>query len=165
LGLLASTMGRLYSSALYALRDTRTPLRFAVLRVALATALGYAAAMHLPASLGIDQKWGTAGLTAASGLCGWIEFALLRGTLNRRLGGRTGLPVPLSMTHWACALTATAVAWAIRLALPLERPVLTGLLVLVPYGITYLGMTAVMRVPEARMAIARVSRAGRASRR
>jgi putative peptidoglycan lipid II flippase len=33
-GLLASTLGRLYSSTYYALRDTRTPLRYAVLRVA-----------------------------------------------------------------------------------------------------------------------------------
>jgi putative peptidoglycan lipid II flippase len=39
-GLLASTMGRLYSSTFYALRDTRTPLRFAVVRVILATSFG-----------------------------------------------------------------------------------------------------------------------------
>ncbi|HYW65581.1 MAG TPA: murein biosynthesis integral membrane protein MurJ, partial [Candidatus Dormibacteraeota bacterium] len=32
-GLLASTLGRLYSSGFYALRDTRTPLRFAIVRV------------------------------------------------------------------------------------------------------------------------------------
>ena len=32
-GLLASTLGRLYSSTYYALRDTRTPLRYAVIRV------------------------------------------------------------------------------------------------------------------------------------
>src|SRR5262249_10349731 len=39
-GLLASTLGRLYSSAYYALRDTRTPLRYAILRVGLTTVLG-----------------------------------------------------------------------------------------------------------------------------
>ena len=38
-GLLASTLGRLYSSTYYALRDTRTPLNFAVIRVALTTGL------------------------------------------------------------------------------------------------------------------------------
>ena len=32
-GLLASTLGRLYSSTYYALRDTRTPLRYALVRV------------------------------------------------------------------------------------------------------------------------------------
>ncbi|HEX9493894.1 MAG TPA: murein biosynthesis integral membrane protein MurJ, partial [Thermoanaerobaculia bacterium] len=40
-GLLAVTLGRLYSSAFYALRDTRTPLRYAMLRVALTGALGW----------------------------------------------------------------------------------------------------------------------------
>src|SRR5579862_1983070 len=38
-GLLASTLGRLYSSTYYALRDTRTPLRYAIVRVALTTGL------------------------------------------------------------------------------------------------------------------------------
>ena len=47
-GLLASTMGRLYSSTFYALRDTRTPLRFAIVRVTLATMLGAAAALFGP---------------------------------------------------------------------------------------------------------------------
>ena len=40
-GLLAGTMGRLYSSAWYTKRDTVTPLRFALLRVALTLGLGY----------------------------------------------------------------------------------------------------------------------------
>src|SRR5215210_108719 len=39
-GLLPSTFGRLYSSTFYALLDTRTPLRFAVVRVFLTTVLG-----------------------------------------------------------------------------------------------------------------------------
>ncbi len=57
-GLLASTLGRLYSSTYYALRDTRTPLRYAVIRVALTTVLGYLGALWLPRLLGIDMKWG-----------------------------------------------------------------------------------------------------------
>ena len=40
-GLLATCLGRLYSSAFYALYDTKTPLRFAVVRVLLTTALGF----------------------------------------------------------------------------------------------------------------------------
>ncbi len=47
-GLLASTLGRLYSSTYYALRDTRTPLRFALVRVVLTTGLGYLCALPLP---------------------------------------------------------------------------------------------------------------------
>src|SRR4029078_5658134 len=64
-GLLASTLGRLYSSTYYALRDTRTPLRYAIVRVVLTTALGYVFAIHLPRWLGISTVWGAAGLTAS----------------------------------------------------------------------------------------------------
>ncbi|HEV7799209.1 MAG TPA: murein biosynthesis integral membrane protein MurJ, partial [Pyrinomonadaceae bacterium] len=66
-GLLASTLGRLYSSTYYALHDTRTPLRYAIVRVTLTTVLGYLCALPLPRLLGIDPKWGVAGLTASAG--------------------------------------------------------------------------------------------------
>ena len=89
-----STLGRLYSSTYYALRDTRTPLRFALVRVTLTTVLGYLCAILLPRWLGIDARWGMAGLTASAGVAGWVEFALLRRTLNKRIG-RTGLTASL----------------------------------------------------------------------
>src|SRR4030095_12225110 len=57
-GLLASTLGRLYSSTYYALHDTRTPLQFAIVRVVLTTILGYLFAIPLPPYLGINPKWG-----------------------------------------------------------------------------------------------------------
>ena len=57
-GLLASTLGRLYSSTYYALRDTRTPLRYAIVRVALTTVLGYVFAIPLPRWLGISSALG-----------------------------------------------------------------------------------------------------------
>ena len=85
-GLLASTQGRLYSSAFYALQDTRTPLRFAVIRIALTTVLGYLCAFPLTRMLGVNPKWGVAGLTASAGLSGWVEFFLLRRALFRRIG-------------------------------------------------------------------------------
>src|SRR5438128_484824 len=75
-GLLASTLGRLYASTYYALHDTRTPLRYAILRVWLTAVLGYLCAIPLPSMIGIDPKWGAAGLTASAGVAGWIEFAL-----------------------------------------------------------------------------------------
>ena len=39
-GLVATTLGRLYSSAFYALHDTRTPMRFALVRVTTSIVLG-----------------------------------------------------------------------------------------------------------------------------
>src|SRR5262249_60175570 len=64
-GLLAGTLGRLYSSTYYALRDTRTPLNYALIRVATTTVLGYLGALRVPGLLGLDSAWGAAGLTAS----------------------------------------------------------------------------------------------------
>jgi putative peptidoglycan lipid II flippase len=84
-GLLASTLGRLYSSTYYALRDTRTPLRYAIVRVVLTTILGFLFAIPLPKALGIDLSWGAAGLTASAGIAGWVEMLLLRAGSTRGL--------------------------------------------------------------------------------
>ena len=156
-GLLASTLGRLYSSTYYALRDTRTPLNYAVIRVLLTTGLGYACAIVLPPALGVAREWGTAGLTASAGVSGWIEFLLLRRTLNTRIG-RTGLPQSLVARLWGSAVAGAAVAWGIKIALPIREPIALALATLIPYGLVYLGMTIVLHVPEARTALARVRR-------
>jgi putative peptidoglycan lipid II flippase len=153
-GLLASTLGRLYASTYYAMRDTRTPLRFAVLRVVLTIVLGYLFALPLPRALGIDQQWGAAGLTASAGLAGWIEFLLLRRSLNRRIGP-SGLPVSLGTRLWGSAAVAAAAAWALRSALPPLHPILLAALVLTLYGGLYLLGTMVLGVEEARRLVGR----------
>src|SRR5205823_4858102 len=109
-GLLASTLGRLYASTYYALRDTRTPLRYAIVRVALTTVLGYLFAIPLPRLLGLGPAWGAAGLTASAGLAGWAEMLLLRSTLNARIG-RTGLPASYVGKLWSSAIAGAAIAW------------------------------------------------------
>jgi putative peptidoglycan lipid II flippase len=137
-GLLASTQGRLYSSAFYALKDTRTPLGFALIRIALTTVLGYLCAIPLPPMLGIDPKWGVAGLTASAGVSGWVEFLLLRRSLGQRIGTeRVGLGYLARL--WGAAIVAAAVAWAIKLELRRAlHPDVRAIAVLGPYGIIYL---------------------------
>ncbi len=147
-GLLASTMGRLYSSAYYALRDTRTPLRFAAIRVALTTALGYLCSMPLPRLLGLEPRWGVAGLTASAGLAGWLEFFLLRRSMNSRIG-KSGAPPSFIARLWASALIAAAFGWIIKSLLAGRHPLLIGASVLIPYGLVYAGMALVFRISEA----------------
>lgn len=136
-GLLASTQGRLYSSAFYALKDTRTPLRFAIIRVTLTTVLGYLCAIPIPPMLGLDPKWGVAGLTASAGVSGWIEYLLLRRALSRRIG-RAAIGAGYVTRLWAAALAGAASAWAIKLSLPPLHPILTAGAALVPFGFVYL---------------------------
>jgi putative peptidoglycan lipid II flippase len=158
-GLVASTVGRLYSSAYYALRDTRTPVNFAILRVVLTTVLGYFSALPLPKLLGIDPHWGAAGLTASAGFAAWVEFSLLRRSMNRKIG-RSEFPASYFAKLWAAAVIAAAVAWGMKLALHPQRPWIAAGLILVPYGAVYLGCTALLGVEQARGLIRRVLRKG-----
>ncbi len=100
---------------------------------------------------------GYAALTASAGVAGWIEFALLRRTLNRRIGS-TGLPGQLVLRLWTAAVAGALAAWAIKLTVPTTHPVLLAAAILVPYGLVYLGMTMALNVPEARTALRRIRR-------
>ncbi|HEV3141499.1 MAG TPA: murein biosynthesis integral membrane protein MurJ [Vicinamibacterales bacterium] len=157
IGLLASTLGRLYSSTYYALRDTRTPLRYAIVRVVLTTVLGYLFAIPLPRWLGVDAAWGAAGLTASAGIAGWVEMLMLRSTLNARIG-RTGLPIDYVAKLWTSATAGAAVAWGMKLILPTLHPAVAAIAILGPYGVVFFGLTFALRIPEASAAFARFGR-------
>jgi putative peptidoglycan lipid II flippase len=152
IGLLASTLGRLYSSTYYAIQDTRTPLRYAIIRVVLTTGLGYLAAIVLPPVIGIPARWGVVGLTATAGMSAWVEFTLLRRTLNERIG-RTGLPASYTARLWIAAAAGATVAWAIKLSLPFSQPIIVAIVTLLPYGFVFLGCTILLRIPEAHGAV------------
>jgi putative peptidoglycan lipid II flippase len=154
-GLLAQTLGRLYSSTYYALGDTRTPLRFALVRVALTTGLGYVCALPLPRWIGIDPAWGVAGLTASAGVAGWVEFVLLRRTLNRRIG-RTGLAAGLAARLWIAAAVAAACAWGAKIAIGQRHPIVVAVLVVGTYGVVYFGMAWLLRIEECTSLIRRL---------
>jgi putative peptidoglycan lipid II flippase len=159
IGLLAQTLGRLYSSTYYALGDTRTPLRYALVRVVLTTVLGYVAAVHLPGWLGIPHIWGAAGLTASAGMAGWMEMLLLRRTLNARIG-RTGLAADYVTRIWGAAIAGAAVAWVIKLTAADVQPVVKAVFVLTPYGLVYIAATWVFKVPETSSGLRRILKRG-----
>ncbi len=156
-GLLASTLGRLYASTYYALRDTRTPLRYAVIRVLLTGVLGYVAALWLPRWIGLAPRWGVAGLTASAGVAGWLEFLLLRAALRPRIGG-TGLPVPLTVKLWISAAAGAAAAWGIKLVIGRPQPIPGAIAILGPYGLVYFAATYLLGVEECRDVLRRIGR-------
>jgi putative peptidoglycan lipid II flippase len=145
-GMLAATMSRLYNSTYYALSDTRTPLRFALIRVALTLVLGYLFAIVLPPHLGFERRWGVAGLSASAGVAAWVEFVLLRWKLNRRLGS-TGLDRAYLVRLWGIALAASIIALAVKLSLH-AGPRLGALAVIPVYGGVYLLLAYWLRLPE-----------------
>ena len=147
-GLVAATTSRLYGVAHYALGDTKRPLRFTLARLALATALGYVGAVLLPGWVGLDPKWGAAGLTASAGIAGWVELLLLRRSLRSRVG-EVSPPAAYLLKIWIVAAAAGLVCRAVHVAAPGMGPLVTGALVVPLYGALFLAGTRVAGLPFA----------------
>jgi len=177
-GLVASTLGRLYASAFYAMKDTRTPLYFAAMRVALTAALAYWSAVKLPGELGVPKEMGAVGITATTGLAAWLEFLMLRRTLGRRIGN-AGIDAGALLKLWGAAAVSAAAGLAVKVALarwrgpapgvelewqgwwlpaPAMHPVLAGALVLGAFGVLYFAITAAMGNEHARAVVGRLTR-------
>lgn len=163
-GLLASTLGRLYSSTYYALQDTKTPLLYAIVRVVLTTILGYLFALPVPRWLGIDPRLGAAGLTVSAGIAGWVEFVFLRRSLNRRIG-RTGLTFSYTAKLWVGALVGVAVGWGLKLLVLRWHPIPLAIVVLGGYGTTYFAVGYLFGLTQARLIIDRLLRIAGVARR
>jgi putative peptidoglycan lipid II flippase len=169
-GLLAGTWSRLYSSALYALNDTRTPLRFAIVRVAVAGVSGWLLAfplrprlvsfvtqglgLPLPDLTGSDVDevdatvaLGAVGLACASGFASWIEFGLLRRALSRRVG-RIPADRRFHVTLWGAALGAALAGWIVSAAGATLHPIPRAVAGAGTFGAVYLALTAALQVPE-----------------
>jgi putative peptidoglycan lipid II flippase len=179
-GLLAATWGRLYSSAFYALRDTRTPFYFAMVRVSLTVLLGLLFAfplrdiftealtsvpgLRLPRIDGIENAMGAVGLTASAGLAGWIEFLLLSRGLQKKIGAVI-VPRVFLIKVWLAALIAGAAALAldatvlrqISLQVPRVHYNLSPVCVLIIFGLLYFVLATLLRIEELEALLNRVA--------
>lgn len=174
-GLLSNTSSRLLQSALYAGGDTRTPARYAILRVVVASVVGavlmlqfdrvvltdagFAVQGTLPAFMPLPPaeratdptealRLGAVGLALAAGASSWIEFGLLRRYLARR---RT-----IAVRIGGGFLARTSLAGVLAGAAGLGARVLLGgqpLPLLLPataaaIGVTYLAVAAALGLPQ-----------------
>lgn len=165
--LLAGTQGRLITSGLWALGDTRTPLRLSILRVTVAAILGTVAAFPLRALWQLDANQAAAGLSLASSLAGWLELNLARRALRARIGA-------FNMNYRATAVLALFAALAAGTARGGRSLLLVGALGLSPgwswppwllggsvlalYGALYLVMTYAYGELQARQLLAGLKR-------
>ena len=172
LGLLASTTTRVYQSAFFALRNTATPARAALVRVAVAAVVGAVLMVQFePVSLlGVDVPAGVLssytaaglplgplGLAAGAVLGAWIEWGWLRWRLGAALGPVGAGVAPLARM-FAAALAAAAAARAVDAWLPLASPLLTGLLVAAAFGVVYFVGARLLGLDEARTLVGAVLR-------
>jgi putative peptidoglycan lipid II flippase len=143
LGLPASASSRLLSSAFYALRDTRTPARIAYIRIAVSTLLGVA--FMFPADrLGFETlRLGAMGLSLGASLGAWLEYVLLRRALGRMIGAHGPGSKPVVHVTLAAAVGAAA-GVVVQLLVPPAHPILLALETLLPFGVVYLAVAALL---------------------
>jgi putative peptidoglycan lipid II flippase len=152
IGLVASTQSRLCVSVFWALRDTKTPSKFAFLRVFLTAAFGYLVTFPLRTCFQWPVVYSAAGLTASAGLAGWLEFLLIRKALTHRIGPFSlgGSAIPKT---WMAALAASGLGYGVKLCLPLTHPFMTGALILGVYSISYLCAAWILGLEEVKLAV------------
>lgn len=145
-GLPAVTRARLCASAFYALGDTKTPLRVSLVRVAAGAALGAGVVGPLRHALGLEPVVAAAGLVAAGGAVGWLEYLTLRVMLARRIG-----PLPpraaADARLWAAALVAGAAGFGVARLVASAHPALRAAVALPAFGLTYLAAARILGVP------------------
>lgn len=147
-GLLPSTASRLFNSTFFALRDTRTPARFALVRVILTAFLG-GGLMFLAEPLVVQGRpLGVAGLALGGGIAAWVEWVLLRRNLRSRIGAiRTGASALARM--FAAAALAALIARGLLLVLPPLPALFLVALALPLYGAVYFGTSHLLGLEEA----------------
>jgi putative peptidoglycan lipid II flippase len=181
-GLLGTTRSRLLQNGLYALDRPKLVARIAIVRVALAALLGGLLMFPfdrlavvgssierigdlgfgpLPDSLrlvdGGPPRLGVVGLALGAAISSWVEYRLLKGALQWRIGAlpRTGHDGRWSLI---AALACGVLAAGLR-AVSDELPrLVAALVVFVPTGLMYLAITATMHVSEATALVARARR-------
>jgi putative peptidoglycan lipid II flippase len=155
IGLSAGTQGRLLASAFYALGDPTRPLHAAIVRVAITGSAGYAFALPLRHAFGYAPEWGAFGLTASAGFAAWIEFLLLRRWLDQRIG-RVAIPAKLGFGALGAAIVAGAAGFgASHLS---SRVVISSLAAIAAFGVVYLAIMVIAKVPEASDLVDKVTR-------
>ena len=182
LGLLGTTRSRLLQNGLYALDRPQLVARIAVLRVALAgivgallmfpfdrfamigsatERIGDLALSPLPDAVrlleGGPPRLGIVGLALGAAASSWVEYRLLRGALEWRIGEISELG---HGTRWSLIAAAGVgvLAAGIRATTDDLAPILALVLVVGASGAMYLAITATMGVAEARALVDRARR-------
>lgn len=157
LGLPAATSTRLFSSAFFALRDTRTPAKVAAARVVLAAGMGAALMFPLDRLALQGHALGALGLSLAAGAAAWVEWLLLRRALLSRVGPAGAGAGTLAKMFTAAALAALA-GRGVLVVLPPVHPILAAAVALSVYGAGYFAIAALLGLAEAREIFARLRR-------
>ena len=163
-GLVASAGTRVYQSAFFALRDTKTPARVAGIRVAISALAGALLMLQfeavnvgtvtIPAGVfgGLTVAGlplGPVGLALGAALGAWVEWSLLGKRLDRRIGSVAVGAASIARMLGA-ALAAAAAGHGVRIVLGGLHPLPSALLVAAAFGVVYFAAARALGLSEAR---------------
>ncbi|HUL82735.1 MAG TPA: murein biosynthesis integral membrane protein MurJ [Gammaproteobacteria bacterium] len=172
LGLLASTTTRVYQSAFFALRDTKTPARVAGARVLVSAATGAALMLQFePISFGswsipagVLRDWrvsgvplGPVGLALGAAIGSWLEWTLLHASLAKRIGP-CGTGAARLVRMFGAALGAAAAGYGTHVASARLHPLVVALLVTAVFALVYFAAARALGLSEARAFVAALGR-------
>jgi putative peptidoglycan lipid II flippase len=171
-GLLASTTTRIYQSAFFALRDTKTPARVAVLRVVTSAIAGGVlmtqfetvtlGPITIPAGVFAAVQvnglpLGPVGLALGASAGAWLEWVLLRARLVRLMGTiQTGAGHYVRM--FGAALTAAAIGYGVSVLARAIHPLAKALFVGGAFAVVYFAVARAAGLPEARVLVDSITR-------
>jgi putative peptidoglycan lipid II flippase len=140
IGLLGQSTVKLFASGFYAMRDTRTPVRIAILSLVISGLLSWV----------FMRRFGPAGIALGSSIGGTLSTVLHLRDLDKRIG------TILQRADWrilalvvAAALIAALLAMGTGYLVADWRPIPRGIAVLAIFGVAYGALTLAFRHPDA----------------
>ena len=140
IGLLGQSTVKLFASGFYALRDTRTPVRIAIVSLVVSGLLSWF----------FMRRFGAAGIALGSSIGGTLNTILHLRDLDARIGRVLQGPDWRALVLVVAAgLVAAALAWGSERLVEAWRPIPGAIVVLGIFGVTYGALTLALRHPDA----------------
>lgn len=147
--LLGQTKSRVLSSSFYALKDTKTPMRVAFMRVFVTTVLGIFFALYLHQILGIDSYYQASLLALSFGIAAAIEFFVLKFLLEKKLQKKIKESWNQLGKLFFISTLSAGIAASLKLTPVLEwHPVIRGVFILGVFALLFLSLALLLKIEE-----------------
>lgn len=148
-GLLGQTKSRVLSSSFYALKDTKTPMRVAFVRVFVTTVLGIFFALYLHNILGISSYFQASLLALSFGIAAAIEFFILKHLLEKKLKKKIHESWSQMIKLFLASIVACSLAATLKLTPIMDwPPIIRGIMVLGVFGFLFAVFAILFKIEE-----------------